>query len=474
MQQETAPLLLSNDATGHADSGFAARVIAAASDLALLIDKDGVVRDVSVSTAALPRDGFAALAGRAWADTVTGECRVKVDDMLRDARENRPGRWREINQQAGAETLPLRFMAIPAGQDHRVVVIGRDWRETQELQGRVMQAQQAMERDYARLRQAETRYRVLFHTASEAVLIADAASRKIIEANPAAAALFGEEPRDIAGRPFERLFHAESRERAAALLTGAAAARRESAVLHVTRDRQACTATASAFRQDGGTQILICLAPERAAVSTSLTDAKLKLLRVLNRIPDAFVLTDESLAIVEVNVAFIELTELPSSEAARGEKLSRFLGRPGADLKLLTQTLRDSGWVRNFRTQTSTVFGEIEEVDVAAVSVPDGLEACYGFVIRSARSLPAANAVAVRELPRTAEQVTQLVGRVSLRSIVAETTEVIEQMCIEAALKLTNNNRAAAAEILGVSRQSLYAKLNRQGGRAPGDFSGDL
>ena len=51
----------------------------------------------------------------------------------------------------------------------------------------------------------------------------------------------------------------------------------------------------------------------------------------------------------------------------------------------------------------------------------------------------------------------------SLRDIVGETTDVIERMCIEAALTLTSNNRASAAEILGLSRQSLYSKLNRYG-----------
>jgi DNA-binding NtrC family response regulator len=34
---------------------------------------------------------------------------------------------------------------------------------------------------------------------------------------------------------------------------------------------------------------------------------------------------------------------------------------------------------------------------------------------------------------------------------------------VKAALALANGNRTAAAEILGLSRQSLYAKLNRYG-----------
>ena len=44
-----------------------------------------------------------------------------------------------------------------------------------------------------------------------------------------------------------------------------------------------------------------------------------------------------------------------------------------------------------------------------------------------------------------------------------ETTDIIERLCIEAALKLTDDNRASAAEILGLSRQGLYSKLKRFG-----------
>jgi DNA-binding NtrC family response regulator len=40
---------------------------------------------------------------------------------------------------------------------------------------------------------------------------------------------------------------------------------------------------------------------------------------------------------------------------------------------------------------------------------------------------------------------------------------MIERLCIEAALELTRDNRASAAEMLGLSRQSLYSKLRRYG-----------
>ena len=59
--------------------------------------------------------------------------------------------------------------------------------------------------------------------------------------------------------------------------------------------------------------------------------------------------------------------------------------------------------------------------------------------------------------------VMELVGNSTLKDIVAETTDVVEKMCIETALELTRNNRVAAAEMLSLSRQSLYVKLRKFG-----------
>ena len=62
-----------------------------------------------------------------------------------------------------------------------------------------------------------------------------------------------------------------------------------------------------------------------------------------------------------------------------------------------------------------------------------------------------------RELLRSASQLTERVGRVPLKDIVGETKDLIEQRCIEAALEPTQDNRASASEMLGLSRLSLYA-----------------
>jgi DNA-binding NtrC family response regulator len=81
-----------------------------------------------------------------------------------------------------------------------------------------------------------------------------------------------------------------------------------------------------------------------------------------------------------------------------------------------------------------------------------------------------------QELSRAVEHLTELVGRVSLRKLVQDTVALVERHFVEAALELTGENRTAAAELLGLSRQSLYTKLHRYdltgGNEGPGSEPG--
>lgn len=455
---------LPGDAIGELRGDNAARLVAAVSDVALVLDHAGVIRDVAVSGQDLSQDGFTGIVGRRWIDTVTADSRHKVEEILLDARADGEMRWREINQQLVSGTVPLRYTGIVAGREGPTIAVGRDLRAEHALQQRVLQAQQAMERDYIRLRQAESRYRVLFQIASEAVLIVDPANRKVIDANPAAGNIFGVDVRSLAGQSLLKLFHPEVRDGILGLFSDQnASARSEPLPVRLADGRDGFKAVASLFREDGAVHAVLSLNSGRIELPVNDDESKGQLLQVLNRVPDAFVVTDEQLNIVDVNLAFLELLQLASAEAAKGQPLARFLGRPGVDLRVLVRNLRDYGEVRNFGTVVTTVYGDQSEVELSAVSVRAGLEACHGFVIRPARRIAPVPTSDAEELPRSAAELTRLVGRSSLREIVTETTDVIERMCIKTALELTGNNRAAAAEMLGLSRQSLYSKLSRFG-----------
>jgi transcriptional regulator PpsR len=221
---------------------------------------------------------------------------------------------------------------------------------------------------------------------------------------------------------------------------------------------------ASLFREERTTYFLIRLTPANVNVALNAGSApSSKVMEIVAGAPEGFVVTDLEGRILFANRAFLDLVQLAADEQARNEPLERWLGRPGVDFNLLTAQLREHGSLRLFATQLRGEYGSATDVEICAVAVTEGEEPCFGFTIRDVGQRITFERQAGRDMPRSVAQLTELVGRVPLKDLVRESTDMIEKLCIEAALDITGDNRASAAEILGLSRQSLYAKLRRYG-----------
>jgi transcriptional regulator PpsR len=201
-----------------------------------------------------------------------------------------------------------------------------------------------------------------------------------------------------------------------------------------------------------------------------LPQTRSKFVKILESTPDGFVLTGPDQRVIAANSAFLEMAQLATEEQVRGEPLERWLGRSAVDLNVLIANVREHGSVRLFGTVLQGEYGVTSEVEVSGVQVVNGEQPCFGLMIRyvdrraqGQQQQGGGESRSAGELPRSVEQLTDLVGRVPLKEIVRETTDVVERLCIEAALELTGDNRASAAEMLGLSRQSLYVKLRRYG-----------
>ena len=460
---------------GDLSADMAGKLIAAAADVALIIDDQGVIRDLAFGSEDLLREGYYEWLGKPWADTVTIESRPKVEALLRESRANAAPRWRHINHPSidGAD-LPLSYSAIALPQQGgrsksgvRSVVFGRDLRANAALQQRLISAQQAMERDYWRLRHMETRYRSLFQVASEAVLIVDAVTGKLEEANPAALALFGAEasrPNWLISDSFEPDPSVKATATVPAMLGRVSATGQPESVGARLKGQGEMRVSASLFRQEKTAHLLVRVAPAEAPRSAGESTGQTALMKLIESAPDAFVVTDLDGLIMTANHAFIDLAQLATETQVRGQSLERWLGRTGVDLNVLITNLRQRGAVRLFATVMRGEYGASTEVEISGVAVTEGEQPCLGFTIRDVSRRLVADVRTTgtgREMPRSVGQMTELVGRVPLKDIVRDTTDLIEQLCIEAALELTHDNRASAAEMLGLSRQSLYVKLRR-------------
>lgn len=440
------------------DADAAMKLAMVAGDVTLVLDDTGTILDAAFDPREFP--AFAGWVGTNWIETVTDESRPKIMEMLAAARRGEVQHWRQVNHPSRDGDVPIRYAVLSVNRGTHRIAFGRDLREADKLQQRLLQVQQSLERDYLRMRQLEARYRMLFERSSEAVLIIEAATLRIREANPAAHAMVGARVGTLPGKKLPVLLDKNSHDRLQSLVGAALVSDNVSPTsLHIARGSREVMASITGFTQDRGQFLLVRLMPfsERPVADFS------PVLELVDQMPDAFVVADSNLDIVTANAAFVELVQAASVDHLRGRHLSESIGRPGIDLDLIEGQIDQYGAARNVSTVLRVgTDAEGEPVELSAVRTA-GDDPHYAFVIRPIgrrlRDLPP-NA---QELPRSVEQLTDLVGRMSLKDIVRESTDLIERLCIEAALSYTSDNRASAAEILGLSRQSLYSKLHRYG-----------
>ena len=454
---------------GTLDAQTAATLIASVADVALIIDQDGVIIDRSFGNEELGNELEAGKSwiGLPWIDTVTPESQTKVRGLLKDAIAGAEGRTRHLNHPSeSSEDVPVLYSTTRIGKTKHVLASGRDLRTISTLQRRLLDAQASMERDYGKLRQVETRYRMLFQMSPEAVLIVDALAQRIVEANPAACTLMDEDSAALVGRGFTELFNTEGQLAMQALLAGRrAGSKPEEGRARLSGTLREITVSASMFRQEGAAFYLVRLAPSVMVRPTDAT-AREGFTGLAEAAPDGLVVIAADNRILAANQSFLEMVELTSEEQARGQSLDRWIGRLGVDMDVLMANLRQRGAVRLFNTILRGEYGASADVELSASAIgaaADEKSRSYGFIIRNIGRRAVDKAASGFGLPRSVEQLTELIGRVSLKELVRDSTDMIERLCIEAALKVTNDNRASAAEMLGLSRQSLYVKLRRYG-----------
>ena len=192
------------------DSSTFSQLLGVVSDVTLVMDPQGTIEDVSTGRDTLAALGCQTWVGRRWIDTVTSESRSKIQEMLSSQGAPDAMRWRHVNHLSplGSE-VAIQYVLLPLGGG-KLMAMGRDLESLAELQRRLVETQQSMEPDYLRLRHIEARYRVLFDTSSEAVLMVDASTQRVLEANVGAQSLLKDAGKRLVGRDVRECFEGES------------------------------------------------------------------------------------------------------------------------------------------------------------------------------------------------------------------------------------------------------------------------
>lgn len=120
-----------------------------AGDVALVIDGSGVILGACLGEAAGGADRASQWRGQAWLHVVATDSRGKVALMLQELAGTGEARRREINfGAADASPLVLACSALRLGDEGPALVVGRDLHACAELQQRLVEVQQQLERTY--------------------------------------------------------------------------------------------------------------------------------------------------------------------------------------------------------------------------------------------------------------------------------------------------------------------------------------
>ena len=382
-----------------------------------------------------------------------------LESYLEDDQVSRPIELNHLDTKRGWE-FPINYTLHQIGPDDAILMLGRDLSPIAEMQQQLVKAQLALEQDYESQREYDTRFQVMLRNMRDAVVFVAVGTGRVTELNPAAVDLLGK-PRDaVVGKAFARIFTGVTQTELIEQLSTASHSDGTGQVkLESWRTGRTLSLAPTLFRA-AGERLLMCrieaLGNEVAAVDAYTRN----LVALFEAGADAIVLTDQSGTITSSNEAFLNLVDAPDRQSVRGRLVSDFLVRGAVDQRLLMESGRSGARMRIYNTKVVGEYGGQRPVSVSATYLNDRTAPCFAFVLRDASLTEAVHAV---DQPRTddAQQINALVGSATLKDIVAQTTDVVEKMCIETAIELTGNNRVAAAEMLGLSRQSLYVKLRK-------------
>ncbi len=448
-------------------------LLTSVADLVLVLDGEGVIQKLP---SALPAacagksavKGLLAHAarqwqGRAWVDTFTRDSQPRAVEMLAEVHAKGFSGPRSMTHQtpAGVE-MRVACTASELGRRGGILVVGRDLDRVAAMQTQLHETQQAMERDYHRMRQAESRYQLLFRLATRATLVVDAETLRIADANLAAGRLLGRSSSELLERPAAVCFDRRHRAELEDLLASARGSGGFSEILTTLADgRTRVRVGATPYRSDRQTWLLLRI-DRQGDESRQSADAP-NLAALMQEIPDAIVLTDASGSIVEVNPAFGQLVGNGDLRQVLGRSLGDWLGRPGSELATILSALEKDGPLRALAGWIRCDSGAWNEIELSAARLSTAAGPAIGFILRRAARGARGVAEGIGRQSVAGYDSSALVGRMPLSELIRDTTDLVERDFIAAALERTRGNRTTAAEILGLSRQSLYVKLRRHG-----------
>jgi len=423
-------------------------------DIALVLDDRGVIRNVASASSTLMSPETHDWVGRAWADTVTGSTRAKIEQMLSELTATGLARRREINHPSSRGDIAVAYTAIRLGANGPLLAIGRDMSAVAAIQQRFITTQQDMERSFWRLRQDEARYRLLFQVATDAVMVVDSASLEILEANNAAAQLLDLDVAKLIGRSASFGFERHSRAAVDALLAAARSTCQPSEIrARLLGSVSATSVAATPFRTDETLRLMVRL--QTLDLPGTSLDLSKTLARLVDSASDGVLITDTNGCIMMANPAFLKLVQKSTEAEVKTRPLMDWVSVSDDDFAVLLHEVRHLGMTRRRSCKLLAEDARCSEIEITAALLTEGDQECIGFTLHTAVAIRQERSNLGDELRRSIDEITTRIGRESLPDLMRTAVVVLQRHFIAHAMARSADNPKAAAGLLGIRLDQL-------------------
>ena len=446
------------------DQAATADLISRLCDFAFVISHDGEITQTVCSPFLAPRLDLSSWKGLQFQDTLTTESVPKFEARIAQFKEGQKElRPVELNHRPTHQQteLPVRYTFHWSAEDGSTLLLGSDLRPVAEMQQQLVEAQIALENDYDARREHEIRLKVLMESSDVATVFIALNSGVISSCNSAAEVLLGRSRKELMAAPFAAEFEDEGVTSLIDRMVTAASDVSITAVLaNSARGGRSYRLNPTLFR--GATsQMLLCkMEPEDSSLEP-IDQLATHLVSFFHKGVDPIVFVNMSGQILSANEAFVSVANVTHAQTLSGRSMSDFFSRGSVDLNVILESARRNGKMRLYSTKILNEHGDERPVEISTTQIRTEREPICVLVMRNARRVEGISTPTSQMSEEEVNSVVELIGSQSLKDVVGRSTDVVEKMCIETAIRMTSNNRVAAAEMLGLSRQSLYVKLRK-------------
>ena len=445
----------------HTTSDIYTNIISEFGDINIILDTRGKILQIKTPAGSILKNLNSWINKNIY-DFLTIESKEKLNFHLTSLSDlsQSSTKWFELNHiSENTGEFPVKYKGFKAVDKKNVILIGNDLSLVAEIQKKFVNSQLALEREYSRYRSFETKYKALIEFSEEPLFLLDAVTGKILNLNDSAAKIINEKRDKLVGKSLSKFFNFKNNDEFIELLKSDEIVKNYNSNKNIKSKFQS-----SIFRAENEVCIIVRLQKENE-VKVKENELNNILSKFYDNTRYGIVFTDSIGTIKHVNDSFISLCKIENQQLLIERPFSDFLARGIIDMKVLIEATLENGSTMPFKTQLISNYDIKTEIEITSTKTSINFVDYICFLIshRPNESEPETenniNENVVSE--KATKKIMKLVGSAPLKDLVADTSDIVEKICIETALKMTKNNRVATAEMLNLSRQSLYVKLRK-------------